>query len=136
MAEISTIGEERLRIGQNRRMAFLNFCNFIPKEEIGPELEPKMSVQEVERALQFVARKISEYRHRRCIQPNPEQGMLPPIPCDNEEEIIINRNALLWTLDYISDETLSTELLLPNLRAQVVDSAQGVMEAARAVRAA
>lgn len=114
-------------------MAFLNFCNFVPKEDIAAAL--RMSVQEVERALSFVARKICEYRHRRCIQPNPEQGMLPPIPCDNEAEILQNRRALLWTLDYISDDALSTELLLPNLRSQIVDRPQGVIEAARAVRA-
>src|SRR5579871_4630671 len=116
---MSAVNEQHLRLGQSRRMAFLNFCNFIPKEEIAVAL--KMSVQEVERAIQFVARKISEYRHRRCIRPNPEQGMLPPIPCDSEAEILQNRRALLWTLDYITDDALSTELLLPNLRSQVVD---------------
>ena len=130
---MGSVDEQRLRLGQSRRMAFLNFCNLIPKEDIAVDL--KMSVQEVERAIQFVARKISEYRHRRCIRPNPEQGMLPPIPCDNEAEILVNRRALLWTLDYITDDALSTELLLPNLRSQIVDRPQGVIEAARAVRA-
>jgi len=130
---MSSVDEERLRLGQSRRMAFLNFCNFIAKEDIAIAL--RMSMQEVERALTFVARKICEYRHRRCIRPNPEQGMLPPIPCDNEAEILLNRRALLWTLDYITDDALSTELLLPNLRSQIVDRPQGVIEAARAVRA-
>lgn len=133
---MSSIGEERLLLGSNRRFAFLNFCNFIPKEDIAVTLT--MSVQEVERALVFVARKISEYRHRRCIRPHPEQGVLPPIPCDNEDEILQNRRALLWTLDFITDETLSTELLLPDLRSQVVDAnrPRDVIAAARAVRAA
>lgn len=132
---MGSVDEERLRLGQSRRMAFLNFCNFVPKEEIAVSL--LISVQEVERALMFVARKISEYRHRRCIRPNPEQGMLPPIPCDSEAEILQNRRALLWTLDYITDDALSTELLLPNLRSQIVDASRpkDVMEAARAVRA-
>ena len=130
---MSSLDEERLRLGQARRMAFLNFCNFIPKEDIAGAL--LMSVQEVERTLIFVARKSCEYRHRRCIRPNPEQGMLPPIPCDSEAEILQNRRALLWTLDYLTDDALSTELLLPNLRSQIVDRPQGVIEAARAVRA-
>ncbi len=130
---MSTVDEAHLHLGQARRMAFLNFCNFIPKQDIAAAL--RVSVQEVERAIEFVARKICEYRHRRCIRPNPEQGMLPPIPCDSEAEILQNRRALLWTLDYITDDALSTELLLPNLRSQIVDRPQGVIEAARAVRA-
>jgi len=133
---MSAIGEERLLLGSNRRLAFLNFCNFAPKEDIAVAL--RMSVQEVEHALIFVGRKISEYRHRRCIQPHPEQGMLPPIPCATENEILQNRRALLWTLDYIRDETLATELLLPGLGSQIVEASrpQDLIAAARAVRAA
>lgn len=158
------VGEERLRLGERRRLVFENFCNMVPKELIAETFE--ISVFEVERDIKFVARKIKEYRHKRCLQPvgigelhkviaewekggkkgqrppaplvdHPMKGLLPPIPCDTEDEVIMHRGPLRQTLDYIGPETLSTELLLPTLTTQNIrrDDPQAAMQIGEATRA-
>lgn len=161
-----SVGEERSRLGDRRKRVFENFCNFVPKEMIAEGFE--MSVSEVERDIKFVAKKIKEYRHLHCLRPsglaklrevisawekggrkgprpeapradNPMDGLLPPIPCDTEEEIIMNRVKLILTLEYIGPETLSTELVLPTLTTHSVlqkdaQAAMQIREATRAVR--
>lgn len=126
------VSEERIRLGEERKYIFINFCNLVPKETLAVEF--RRSVEQIERELAFVAKKITEYRHQRCIKPNPAQGMLPPIACGSEEEILINRVGLLWTLDFIGPETLSTELILPNLVTHNIDPGDSLAFLAHMVR--
>jgi hypothetical protein len=133
------LSEDRLRLGEERKLIFQNFCNLVPKEMLAADFG--RSVAEIEREIAFVARKITEYRHRRSMQPAgiadwlayapyqewlakygklpehrrplapvpqndaAEKGMLPPIQCDTEDDILAHRKALLWTLDFIGPET-------------------------------
>lgn len=124
---------ERLRRGEERKRIFGNVCNGVPKNVIAVAFE--MSIEEVERDIEFVAKKIREYRHRRCLQPNPDQGMLPPIACETEADILANRDALLWTLNFLGPETLSSELILPPIVTQKVEKLAHLKEAAHLVRA-
>jgi hypothetical protein len=164
-----SLSEERLRLGEARKLIFTNFCNLVPKEMLAVDFA--RSVMEIEREVAFVARKITEYRHRRSMQPAgladwqtfepykewlakyakvpehrrppapvpqndaAEKGMLPPIPCGTEDDILANRKALLWTLDFIGPETLATELLLPRLNVEQVHG-NDAMDLAHAVRSA
>lgn len=144
-----SIGEDRIQLGQERRLIFENFANGIEIEALA---EPyRRSPDEVRKDIGLVARKIAEYRHRRCLQPagirkDPltgrnvggnvpaEQGLLPPIPCGTEEEIRLNSNALLWALQFLTDENLSTEHLhIPTLTTHRVENMAHVLEAARYV---
>jgi hypothetical protein len=121
-------------LGEDRALIFRNFCNRVPKEDIAEAFF--RSVDEVTKDVLFVAKKIREYRHRRCLQPHPEQGMLPYIPCGTEAEILSNKAALLRTLQFIGPETLATEfLVIPTLTAHKMETPEHVREAARAVRA-
>lgn len=128
MKQITSLGDER-------RLIFQNYCNGVPKEDIA--LAFYRSAEEVTKDILFVAKKIREYRHRRCVEPNPEQGLLPPVPCDTEHEIRSNRHQLLWTLKYLGPEYLTSDLLLPTLVTQKIeaDRPEQFMEAARAIRA-
>lgn len=128
-----TVGEERLRLGEQRKEIFRNFANGVPKEILAEEY--LRSVEEIGRELMFVLKKIHEYRHQRTLRPHPDQGMLPPVECSTELDILVNRRPLLWTLDFIGPVTLSTELLIPRLTIQKVEPRfEHVFEAARAVR--
>jgi hypothetical protein len=128
-----TLHEERLRLADDRRLIFENFCNLVPVEAMA---EPfARSIEEIEREILFVGRKIREYRHRRCLRPNPQQGMLVPLACETLEDILLNRDLLVRTLLFIGPQTLSSELLLPNLRTHMIENADHLREAARTIRA-
>jgi hypothetical protein len=127
------MNDERLRLADDRRLIFENFCNLVPVEAMAETFA--RSVDEIEREILFVGRKIREYRHRRCLRPNAQQGMLVPLACETLDDVLLNRDLLARTLQFIGPETLSSELLLPNLRTHTIENIDHLKEAARTIRA-
>lgn len=120
-------------VGEARALMFRNFCNGVPKRDIADVFS--RSVEEVTKDIAFVALKIREYRHLRCLNPHPAQGMLPHIACETEEDILANKGPLLWTLQFLGPEYLTSDLTIPTLTMHTVDKASHLVEAARGVRA-
>lgn len=123
------------KVGEDRKLIFENFTNRVPKADIAEAFF--RSVDEVTKDILFVAKKIAEYRHRRCINPDPHWGVMPYIPCETEAEILANKGPLLWTLQFIGPLTLASELLIPTLTTHALDPKRpaDIAEAARSVRA-
>lgn len=86
----------------------------------------KLSQLEVEQVVVFVAKKIKEYRFRRH---------MPPLECDNEFDRRWNRRALLETLRKLGDTYLSSELLLPKVEVQRINTMSDLRKAGRSIRA-
>jgi hypothetical protein len=61
--------------------------------------------------------------------------MLVPLACDTLDDVLLNRDLLARTLQFIGPETLSSELLLPNLRTHTIENIDHLKEAARTIRA-
>lgn len=118
------IAPDRQRLGEERRLIFQNVANGVPMEKIKAAF--RRSEEEVWREVAFVGRKIREFRFRR---------RLPPIECMGEKAIRFNRKALLETLEKLGPGYLSSELLLPKIEIQKLDSPGIVREAAQRVRA-
>lgn len=110
-------------LGEHRRLIFENVVNGVPVEDIRAAFH--CSELEVQQAVEFVAKKIKEYRFRRH---------QPPLPCDTDFERKWNRRALLENVRKLGPVSLSTELLLPSIGVQTVDETS-IREAAREVRA-
>lgn len=115
---------ELAALGQERRLIFENVANSVPMDQVRSAF--RRSQTEVERELRFVARKIREARFR---------TRMPPLACDDIRDIRWNRRALLETLRHLSDDYLSTELVLPNIGVQDIDSPGMLRDAARHVHA-
>lgn len=116
--------DDRLRIGEERRLIFQNYANGVPVETIMEVY--RRSQAEVEKDVEFVVKKLREYRFRR---------QLPPLDCSDERMIRFNRRPLLETLNKLGPEYLSSELILPKIGVQQLDSPAIVREAAQHVRA-
>lgn len=112
------------RRGQERRLIFSNVANGVPVEKVMAAF--RRSEAEVDRELEFVGRKIREARFR---------TRMPPIEAQGIRAIRFNRRALLDTLRQLTDEYLASDLVLPKIGVQEVDSASILQEAAHAVRA-
>lgn len=92
------------RLGEERRLIFENVANGVPIQQIMSVY--RRSEDEVMREVQFVGKKVAEYRFRRH---------LPPLACANLNEIRWNRLALLDTVRKLGNAYLSTSLLLPRI---------------------
>ena len=92
----------------------------------------RRSAVEIEREIFFVAKKIKEYRFRRCADGSPYAA--PPVACDMLVDIRLNRLALFDTLGKLGDLYLSSELLLPKIALQKVDSVEAVRDVSHRVR--
>jgi hypothetical protein len=119
-----TAVDDRLKRGEERRLIFENVANGVPMEKIKAAF--RRSEEEVWRDVEFVGRKIREARFR---------ARMPPLECQGIKAIRWNRRALLDTLRQLSAEYLSSDLILPKIGVQQLDSVQVVREAARHVRA-
>lgn len=113
-----TAVDERLKRGEERRLIFQNVANGVPMEKIKAAF--LRSEDEVWREVEFVARKIREARFR---------AQMPPLECQGIKAIRWNRRALLDTLRQLSAEYLSSDLLIPKIGIQTIDSPQGLREA-------
>lgn len=112
------------KLGEARRLIFENVANGVPVEQVCAAF--RRSPTEVERELQFVARKIREARFR---------TRMPPIACDDVKDVRFHRRPLLETLRQLGDDYLASDLLLPKIGVQALDSPRVLGEAARHVHA-
>lgn len=132
---VDTVAQERL--GRERRLMFTNYANGVDIEAMKEPFH--RSAAEIERDILFVAKKITEYRFRRNTEGTLKQregwNAGPPIQCDTLFDIRLRRKALLETLRKIGDLTLSSELLLPKIAIQKVDSREAFREVHHRVNA-
>lgn len=110
-------------LGEQRRLVFENVCNGVPIPGIMQAF--KLSQLEVEQTVAFVSKKIKEYRFRRH---------MPPLECDNDFDRRWNRRALLETLRKLGDKHMSSELLIPKVEIQRLNTTQDLRKAGRQVR--
>lgn len=92
------------KLGEERRLIFENVANGVPTEQIMVAF--RRSEVDVMREVEFVARKIREYRFKR---------RLPPLACGTIKEIRWNRPALLDTVAKLGPRYLSSSLELPTI---------------------
>ncbi len=111
-----------LGVGDRRKLIFVNVANGVEYEDIMVAFQ--MSRLEVNQDVQFVAKKIREYRFRRG---------LPPLFCDTVPDIRYNRLALLDTLGKLGPRYLSSDLILPKISIQKLDSPSMVSEASQRI---
>jgi hypothetical protein len=117
-------------LGRDRRFIFTNYANGVDIEAM--KVPFGRSAAEIEREIFFVAKKIQEYRFRRCADGSPYAA--PPVPCDTLADIRLNRLALFETLGKLGDVFLSSELLLPRIALQKVDSVEAVRDVSHRMR--
>jgi hypothetical protein len=91
-------------LGAERRLIFANYANGVDIEAMKTPFE--RSAAEIQREILFVARKIKEYRFRRCADGSPHAA--PPVPCDTLIDIRLHRLALFETLNKLGDHYLSS----------------------------
>ncbi|HEY2178098.1 MAG TPA: hypothetical protein VGH15_05900 [Caulobacteraceae bacterium] len=101
---------ERRALGLTRRLAFENIARGLPMERVQADL--KLSQLEVEQAVAFVARKLTQHLVLR---------RQPPIACDCISAILRNRKRLLILLARLGDLDLSTDLILGKITIQRLD---------------
>lgn len=109
---MTAVDDQRLKLGEDRRLIFQNLANGVPMEKIMAAF--LRSEKEIWEEVEFVGRKIREYRFRRH---------LPPLECQGIKAIRFNRQALLKTVDMFGPEYLSSELILPKVHIESVDKA-------------
>jgi hypothetical protein len=112
--------EERLALGERRKLVFENIANGVPAEQVMQAF--RLSREEVDREVAFVAKKITEYRFQR---------REPPLSCGNVPDIRFNRQALLDTLRKLGPKYMSSALLLPSVKIQKLDSPGMLKEASQ-----
>lgn len=112
-------------IGEERRLIFENYANGVDIENIMTAF--KRSRMEVEKEIQFVGKKITEYRTRRCMEGS--KFAAPPVQCVTLLDIRTNRYALLDTLAKLGDNYLSSPILIPKITVQKLDHPSMVREA-------
>lgn len=118
-------------LGEERRLIFENFANGVDIEALKATF--KRSAGEIEADIAFVARKITEYRFRRCA--DGSRYAAPPVACGTPADIRLNRLALLDTLGKLGDRYLSSPLLLPRIGVQKVDHPSMLKDAQRRMHA-
>ncbi len=106
-------------IGAERSLIFSNVANGVPMELLMATFE--RSETEIMAEIDFVARKIREYRFRRKI---------PPVSADTIPEIRFNRRTLLENLEKLGPKYLSSSLILPRITVQKIDHPAVAKEAA------
>lgn len=119
------------KLGEERRLIFENYANGVDVEDLKTAF--KRSAAEIQKEIFFVAKKIKEYRFRRCV--DASQHAAPPVACDTLLDIRVNRFALFETLRKIGNLTLSSELLLPKIIVQNVRDKKDMREVAHRLRA-
>ncbi len=117
-------------LGEERRLIFENYCNGVGIEALTATF--RRGAAEIEREIFFVAKKIREYRFRRCA--GGSEHASPPVACDTLIDIRLNRLAMFDTLRKLGDLYLSSELLLPRIGIQKVDHPAALSEAVHRIR--
>jgi hypothetical protein len=122
-------------IGATRRLIFENVANGVPIEAIMATF--RRSRLEVQKEVEFVARKITEYRFRRLTDGPTKKGSpataRPLVPCSTHADIRFHRVNLLETLSKLGNLYLSSPLLLSKVTIQKVDSPDAVREVSHRV---
>jgi hypothetical protein len=117
-------------LGEQRRLIFENVANGVQIETIMATF--RRSRLEVQREVEFVAKKITEYRFRRLTDGPTKKSApataRPLVPCATYADIRFHRVNLLETLSKLGDRYLSSPLLLPKVTIQKVDSPDAVRE--------
>lgn len=106
--------------GEERRLIFQNVANGVSIEKIKAAFH--RSEKEVWDDVEFVGRKIREYRFRRHLPPLEHQGV---------RAITLNRKALLETLSKLGPEYMVSDLVIPNIKIQILDTPGTIKEAAQ-----
>ena len=101
---------ERRSLGETRRLVFQNIARGLPVERVMADM--RLSQLEVDQALRFVARKITQHLVLR---------RQPTIPCESQSAIRFHRKRLLPVLACIGDLDLSTDLILSKITTQTID---------------
>lgn len=104
--------------GEERRLIFQNIANGVPMEKIKAAFS--RSEKEIWDEVEFVGRKIREYRFRR---------RMPPLEVQGIKAIRFNRLALLETLSKLGPEYLGSELMISKITIQKMDSPGMIKEA-------
>lgn len=120
---------ERAKLAFERRLIFENVANGVATEQIMAAF--RRSRIEVQKEIEFVARKIREYRFKRLSAGSAHARHL--VPCDTYAEIRAHRRTLLETLSKIGPETLASDLTLPPIRSHRIESDSDVEEVAHRV---
>jgi hypothetical protein len=116
----------RESLGEMRRLIFENVANGVAIDRVMAAFS--QSNLEVQKHVAFVARKIAEYRFRRCADGSPHGA--PPLASETYADIRLNRKALLETLSRLGPLYLSSDLLMPRIQIQKLDHPDMVREAA------
>ncbi|MGD0144680.1 MAG: hypothetical protein ABSC92_16130 [Rhizomicrobium sp.] len=122
-------------LGEERRLIFENVANGVPIETIMAAF--RRSRLEIQKEVEFVARKITEYRFRRLTDGPTKKGApataRPLVACGTYADIRFHRVNLLETLSKLGNLYLSSPLLLPKVTIQKVDSPDAVREVSHRV---
>lgn len=113
------MSEDLKRLGEERRLIFENLANGVPIEQIMAAF--KRSETEVMREMEFVGRKLREYRFKRH---------LPPLACETLKDIRWNRQALLECVAKLGPIYLSSSLELPTIYIEALDHPGTIREVA------
>lgn len=105
-----TAVDDRLKLGEERRLIFQNLANGVPMQSIMAVF--RRSEAEVWKEVEFVGRKIREYRFRR---------RMPPVELQGIKAILFNRRQLLETLEKLGNDYLSSELIIPKITTEALD---------------
>ena len=116
---MTAVVDPRLKRGEERRLIFTNIANGVLMEKVMAAFS--RSEKEVWDEVEFVGRKIREYRFRRHLPPLEHQGI---------RAIRLNRKALLETLSKLGPEYMISDLILPNITVQNLDSPGMIKETA------
>jgi len=116
---MTAVVDPRLKRGEERRLIFTNIANGVLMEKVMAAFS--RSEKEIWDEVEFVGRKIREYRFRRHLPPLEHQGI---------RAIRLNRKALLETLSKLGPEYMISDLILPNITVQNLDSPGMIKETA------
>ena len=116
---MTAVIDPRHERGEQRRLIFQNVATGVPIETIMATFS--RSEKEVWDEVEFVCKKIREYRFRRH---------LPPLESKGIRAIWNNRKALLETLSKLGPEYMVSDLIISNIKIQKLDSPGMIKEAA------
>lgn len=109
-------------LGLERRLIFENYINGVDIEDLKAPF--CRSADEITKEIFFVARKITEYRFRRLSDGSKHAA--PLVPCSSLLDIRLNSTTLRETLGKCGDIYLSSEILIPKITLQKIDSPEMV----------
>lgn len=115
--------------GERRRLVFTNIANGVPLPDVMAAF--KMSELEVTNDLQFVLRKIKEYRYAMTVNGGSKSSPLvaPMIAADTYADVLAFGKSMLVTLSKLGNQTLGSELFLYKpIKSQKIDHPSSMQE--------